>query len=243
MSVLLKTIAAYFSAIRFIFKHRLYYYIFIPGIISFLAGGLLLYLGWTFTDNIGLWLAGMYPDNWWGSNWIDEGGQYISFVLMIILLFVLFKHIVLVFTGPFMSQLSYKTEMILNPETTPIERESGMLADFLRGLKLSFRNIFFETGLLLVLLVLGLIPVVNIVTTVLAFIVSAYYAGFGNLDVTLERRFSFSETVSFVKNNRLMATANGALFLAILLIPVAGVFLAPALATVAATKILLENKL
>ena len=76
--------------------------------------------------------------------------------------------------------------------------------------------------------------------------VQSYYAGFGNMDYTLERHFTYRESISFVKRNKGTALGNGIVFMAMLLIPVVGIILVLPLSVTAAStetvKLLKESK-
>jgi len=103
------------------------------------------------------------------------------------------------------------------------------------------RNILYEFSIIIPLLLLSFIPVIGIVFTILAFIVQAYYAGFGNIDYTLERHFTYRDSVRFVKRNRGIAIGIGIVFMAVLLIPVLGVILVLPFSVTAASRITLEE--
>jgi CysZ protein len=97
-----------------------------------------------------------------------------------------------------------------------------------------------ELLLTIPILLLKFIPVVNIFSTILLFLVQAYYAGFGNIDYTLERHFQYKESLQFVRKNRGLAIGNGIVFLLFLLIPVIGVLLVLPLSVTAASKTTIE---
>jgi CysZ protein len=156
-------------------------------------------------------------------------------LLVFLLGMIIFKQLVMVVSAPIMSILSEKVENQL------VGKDSGVrislkqiISDIVRGLKIALRNIFREIGATLLLLLFGLIPVFTPFSTILIFVLQAYYAGFGNLDFMLERHYRFRDSVKFVQNNRLLAIGNGAVFMLMLYTFVGFLFALP-LGTVAAT--------
>jgi CysZ protein len=140
--------------------------------------------------------------------------------------------------APFMSMLSEQVEARLTGAQAPSPGLAGILSDIWRGLRIALRNLWRELLYVLGLTLLGmLIPGIgSVLATAAVFAVQAYYAGFGNLDYTLERhRYPVADSVRFVRAHRGLAMGNGAVFLLLLIIPVAGLFVAPVLGTVAAT--------
>ncbi len=94
-----------------------------------------------------------------------------------------------------------------------------------------------ELWLTVVILIISLIPIIGWFTSLLLFFIQAYYAGFGNMDYTLERHYNYKESVSFVRKHRGIAVGNGIVFMLFLLIPVIGVILVlPLSVTAASTK-------
>ena len=226
--------AAYGAAIKHIDKHGLWGYVLLPGLLSVLLGFGIFGLAWNLSDNVG----GLLDNLWvweWGSNVVAKVAQVFGGLLVFLIGLIIFKQLVMVISAPIMSILSEKVENQL------IGRSSGVgfsakqiISDILRGLRIALRNIFRELGATLFLLVLGLIPVFAPFTTVLIFLLQAYYAGFGNLDFVLERHYRFRGSVQFVQSNRLLAIGNGAVFMLLLLTFIGFLFALP-LGTVAAT--------
>ncbi|MCW9038496.1 EI24 domain-containing protein, partial [Altibacter sp.] len=104
-----------------------------------------------------------------------------------------------------------------------------------RGIRINVRNLGMELLLSIPILLLGLIPVIGVVAAFLLFLVQSFYAGYGNMDYTLERHFSYTESIRFVKKHRGIAIGNGIVFMAMLVIPVLGIILVLPLSVTAAS--------
>lgn len=141
----------------------------------------------------------------------------------------------LICTAPIMSALSAKVEYDLTGEDYSTGGSLDIVKELLRSLRINLRNLTRELFLTVILLLLGLIPVLSIFSAVLIVLVQSYYAGFGNYDFWAERHFTFSNTLKFMKTVRGHLCGNGIVFVFLLAIPILGAFIAPPLATVAAT--------
>lgn len=227
---------SYFSVLSFINKHRLYSYFLISGIISLCLGGLIFTTSYLLSDDLGAILFKLYPFERW-SDYVLKILNFTAGGMVAVLGLVLYKYLLLICVSPFMGPLSAKVEQILTGKSTEIKFSLKQTSyEIIRGARIALRNVLRELGLTILLLILGLIPIFTVFVTPFIFLIQSYYAGFGNLDYYLERRANIKQSVVYVKNHRGMAIGNGAGFLLLLLIPIIGLFLAPVMSTIAATK-------
>ncbi|MDF1699436.1 MAG: EI24 domain-containing protein [Saprospiraceae bacterium] len=227
---------AYFSTLSFISTHRLHKYFIISGLISILLGVIIFSTSYVLSDDLGALMFKLYPFERW-SDYVLRILNFTAGGLVFILGLILYKYLLLICIGPFMSPLSAKVEEIITGESIETGfslKKTGY--EFIRGIRISLRNVVRELGFTLILIILGLIPLLTIFVTPMIFLLQSYYAGFGNLDYYLERRANLKQSIHYVRKHRGMAIGNGAGFLLLLLIPVVGLFLAPVLSTVAATR-------
>lgn len=227
-------ITSYQKAIQLISKLKLWGYILVPGIISFLLGGGILLTAWSLSDNVGDLLSSWYP---WeiGRDIIQSVATVFGGLLVLAVGLIIFKHIVVVLTGPFMSPFSERIEKELLGETSKTKFNIRQVSsDLIRGLRIALRNIFRELFLTLILLILGLVPIFSPFTAIGLFILQAYYFGFGNMDFTMERHMKVKESVRFVKRHKGLAIGNGTVNLVLMMTVVGFIFVLP-LAAAAAT--------
>ncbi len=241
MQAITDTLKAYGSAISLASRYNLYPYLLISGLISFIIGGAIFGSAWLWSDNLSNVLLDLYPFEW-GIGFIEKIVYYLSWSLILVIGGLLYKYIVLIAIAPVMSPLSERLEEGMVDAYDGVDFSyTRMISEIMRGIRLALRNITYELSITLVLLLLSLIPGLAIITTPLIFIVQAYYMGFANIDFCLERHFTVRESVRWVTKRKILAIANGSLFLLLLMIPVVGLFIAPFLGTIAATKVSVDR--
>ncbi|CAL2083081.1 CysZ protein [Tenacibaculum sp. 190524A05c] len=229
----INAVKAYFDALAIIKKLKLWNYFLIPVIISAVTALIIGSLTYFLSDDLGYYVAKLWP--WeFGKQTFTSIGNFLSGVAIVAVGFILYKHIVLALSSPFMSPVSLKIEQHFYGNQHEHKKNTFSQA-LARGIKLSLRNLGRELGLTLVILVLGLIPLIGLFSSVLLFLTQAYYAGFGNMDYTLERHYSYKDSITFVRRNRGTAIGNGIIFMLFLLIPVIGVVLVLPFSVTAAT--------
>lgn len=233
--------SAVLDGIRLIRKYRLWLYMILPGLISLIVGVGAYLLIFPLKGQLGDFLLGWWP--WeWGSGFIEKAELWLGGALITLFFLFIYKYLVLILAGPFMSLLSEQLEHKMYPERPSTGFSiPRMLRETWRGLVITLRNIFREIGLTILLLLSGLIPGMQPIVPVAIFLVQAYYAGFGAMDYTLERYYNIRETASFVGENRALTMGMGAGFLLLLFIPVLGFLLAPPLITAGSTPLVLER--
>jgi CysZ protein len=225
----------YFKAFRWIFHRRIFPFAIIPGIMALLFSGLIYYLITSYATLAGDWLLGVYPFEW-GSTYIDKAADWLTGIFMLVIGVILFKYIILILSGPFMSPLSERLEGLINGVEVKTEGSATLIFQgFIRGIRITFRNLFLELFLTILLYILGFFPLFSIFSGILIIAVQAYYAGFGNMDYTLERYYNIPETADFVRRHKMFAIGNGFIYIFLLFIPVIGALFAVPLGAIGAT--------
>lgn len=228
-------IKAYGGTFKLINELKLWRYFGVPMLISFVTAILIGTAAWGLSDNIGHWIAGIWIWDW-GKNTFETIATILGAVIIIALGLLLYKHIVMAFSAPFMTPVSEKIEKhILGADFVAEQQQSKFRSQLWRAIRLNVRNLFMEILLTLPILLLGLIPLIGFLSGPLLFLMQAFYVGFGNMDYTLERYFNYDESIKFVKKNKGIATGNGVLFMLMLMIPIIGIVLVLPLSVTAAT--------
>jgi CysZ protein len=244
-------ITSYFKAIGFIFKHNLWPYFFVPVLINILLFVLgiygVSYLTGYVQDYL-LNLSELENAQFFGAIYLKSAMSGIVWVLLKIIFFLIFTYIggylTLIIMSPFLALLSEKTEEILTGRKYPFNVDQ-FVRDIVRGVVIALRNLLIETGYVIIALLLSFIPVINIAVQIILFIISSYFYGFSFMDYTNERRrLTVKQSVQFIRKNKGVAIANGAVFSFLLMVPYCGYSLAGfgAIISVVAATIAIHQK-
>lgn len=234
-----KGLRVYAGAYGLISKLKLWKYFIIPILISIVVFTMIFVAAYGLSDNLGEWTANIWPWDF-GRDTFTSISTFISGIAILAIGLILYKHIIMALSSPFMSPVSQKIEAYFTGEAAKNYTNESFTKQLIRSIKISLRNISKELLYTLPLLILKLIPLVNILSTILLFLVQAYYAGFANMDYTLERHFSYRESIDFIRKNRGLAIGNGIGFLGLLLIPVVGIILVLPLSVTSASVIAID---
>ena len=227
-------IKAYTGALALISKLKLWKYFFIPIIISIITATLIALSAYGLSDNIGRIIAQIWP--WeFGKDTFTSVSTFIGGIVVVAIGLILYKHIIMAFSAPFMSPVSEKIEAHLTGVKNHNHRNTSFQEQLWRGIRINFRNLIKELLITIPLLLLKFIPVINIFSIGILVLIQAYFAGFGNMDYTLERHFKYRESLQFVRKNRGVAIGNGLVFILFLIIPVIGVILVLPMSVTAAS--------
>ena len=231
---ILSAIKAYAGSFGLISKLKLWKYFIIPVVISLITATIIGFTSYGLSDNIGVFIAKLWIWDW-GKETVTTIASFIGAVFVLVIGFLLYKHIVMALSAPFMSPVSEKIETYINRDLTHNHRKTSFQEQLIRGVRISLRNLSKEILFTIPLLLLSFIPIIGLVFTVLLFLVQAYYAGFGNMDYTLERHLNYKNSINFVGKNKGYAIGNGIVFMLCLLIPVLGIIIVLPLSVTAAS--------
>ena len=231
---ILSGIQGYAGAFGLISKLKLWKYFAIPMIISVLTATIIGFTAYGLSDNIGVFLAKIWIWDW-GKETVTTITSFVGGLVVLIIGLILYKHIILALSAPFMSPVSEKIEAHINGNLQHTHRKTSFQEQLVRGIRISIRNLSKELLVTIPILLLKFIPLVNIFSTILLFVVQSYYAGFGNMDYTLERHLKYKESIDFVGRNKGFSIGNGIVFMLCLLVPVIGIIVVLPLSVTAAS--------
>ena len=214
---------------------KLWKYFIIPMLISFCTAILIGVEAYVLSDDVGFYISKIWIWDW-GKEVFSSISNFIGGLVLLIIGLILYKHIIMALSAPFMSPVSEKIEKHFYGDVSHLHRKTSNTDQLIRGIRINIRNLTKELIITVPILILKFIPVVNIFSTILLFIVQAYYAGFGNMDYTLERHLKYKEIVQFVSKNKGYAIGNGIVFMLFLLIPIVGIIIVLPLSVTAASK-------
>ena len=214
---------------------KLWKYFIIPMLISFCTAILIGVEAYVLSDDVGVYISKIWIWDW-GKEVFSSISNFIGGLVVLIIGLILYKHIIMALSAPFMSPVSEKIEKHFYGDVSHLHRKTSNTDQLIRGIRINIRNLTKELIITVPILILKFIPVVNIFSTILLFIVQAYYAGFGNMDYTLERHLKYKESVQFVSKNKGYAIGNGIVFMLFLIIPIVGIIIVLPLSVTAASK-------
>lgn len=144
--------------------------------------------------------------------------------------------VVLIILSPLLALLSARTERILEGNHYPFSMER-FLKDIRRGINIALRNAAIQLTLVAIWLFVCIFisGLVNF-TGWFIFVIGFYFYGFSLLDYTNERKqVDVGDAYKFIREHAGLTISIGGIFSAIILIPHAGIILAPIIGIVAAT--------
>ncbi len=229
---------AYFEAYQILSRLRLWKYFAIPVVLSVIIFLIIGILSYFLSEDIGNYIANFWFSTFWpwdhGKNTIHNISNFLGALIVIVVGCIAFKHLIMALSAPFIGPISNIIEEDLTGMVSQRENSSSLQL-LSRGLRIALRNFIRELLLTLPILCFGLIPVIGLLSPILLFLLQSYFAGFGNMDPTLERHLSYKESILFVKKNKGLAIGNGVVFVLFLFIPFFGVLLVLPFSVTAAT--------
>ena len=152
-------IKAYFGALALISKLKLWKFFVIPIIISIVTAIIVFGLAYGLSDNIGGAIAGLW--RWdWGKSVFSSISSFFGGLSIVLIGLILYKHIVLALSSPFMSPVSEKIENYFKGEQCE-HKITSFQQQLFRGIKISLRNICRELLFTIPLLLFSWIPVIG----------------------------------------------------------------------------------
>jgi CysZ protein len=224
--------SAYGKAAKFINANKLSGFYVVPFVVNILLFVVTMSIAGFLTEEVTNWCMELLG--------LDKGGVYYEtvgailwwfFYIIIKLVSWIILHFIggatmLIILSPLLAYLSDRTSQILSGKKDPFNA-TIFAKNVIRGVVIASRNIILQLLFMLLLFAFSLIPVVGWLSPFFIFIIGSYYYGFSFIDYTCERKqLKLMESIRFMRNNKGLVIANGAVFTGVIMIPWIGPLLA-----------------
>lgn len=224
----------YLKAFQVIEDAKLKKFYFLPGIISLV----LFFIFYWVSTRISFSFYGYFEKVLKVQNYVSLAKILIKILVWIIgflIYFLLYKSFTLIVLSPILGYVSEKTEVSYTGKEFQFTFKDNMRFIW-RGIKVACRSLLVELLCLGIIVLMSFIPILNILTPLLLFVLQSYFTGASLVDYTLERKkYNSMESYRFLSKHFFFTTVNGIIFTLLLLIPVLGFFVAPLISTVGST--------
>lgn len=211
---------AYVSAIAYIKKHKLYWYIPIPAVLMLII--------YSIGSNIAEWQSSWDPEL--GCTTCANMNETVWFLLKLLisitvglLLMKFAKYIVVIVLSPMLSILSQVVERQVTGNKYPFSLRQT-IHDVKRGVRIALRNVMWEYVFFLVILIVtffGWDSPEKSPVFYATYIIGFFYYGFSFIDYINERRrLDIDQSIHFMRNHRGLAIAIGFVYSVLILVPV-----------------------
>lgn len=213
-------IKSYGSAIKFVYKYKLYWYFPIPAVLMLV----IYYIG----SRIAQWQSSWDPQL--GCLECSTMNDTIWFLLKLLvsitlglILMKFAKYIVVIILSPLFSILSQVVERKVTGNKYPFSLQQT-IHDVKRGVRIALRNVMWEYIFFVVILIVSLFGWDNPASSpifYLTYAIGFFYYGFSFIDYINERRrLDIDQSIHFMRNHRGLAIAIGGIYSVLILVPV-----------------------
>ena len=232
-------IKAFFDSFTIIREAKLRKFYFLPGVIGIVLFMLFVGLGNIISGNLTDLLESFFHIEKYHSI-ISIFMRILIWLCSILFYYLIYKSLLLVILSPILSYVSERVETHLTGKKYSFTMKDN-ISFIIRSIDIGFRSFIKQMVGTCVIMLLGFIFPINLSIPFLIFILQGYFTGFSFMDYTLERyRLTTSQSLAFLKKQRVCSAVSGIIFTLLFLIPFFGIFIAPLITCVAVTKITVE---
>ena len=139
-SNIIKGLQAYPKALTLLSTLKLWKYFVIPIVISVVVAIAVAFAAYGWSDNVGAIIAKIWI--WeWGKEIVATIGTFLGGLIILVVGLILYKHIIMALSAPFMSPVSERIEAHLRGVAVVKKSEASFQTLLLRGIRINLRNL------------------------------------------------------------------------------------------------------